>query len=635
MNPIPTRAEQLGSTPKDAKRRLAIVLIAVAPFLVVIVTRAGRAYFPAQDLAVIDLRARDLWSLHPPLTGPWSRVGFAHPGPLFYWLLGIPSALTGGAAWSEIVGAALLQAGAIVASIRLAWRRGGLAFTLLISAMFGLAYLAIRAWGLIAPWNIYVAFPYYPLFLLLAWSVALGEVHRIPWLAVVGTFLVQTHVGYLILVALPVLWVGGHLVGDARSGRLPRQSLRRPLAWTIGWMALLWTPVLVDELFVTGNLGAVYHYLTDSNAPKAGLSTSLGWLAEEFHLLPPWLGGPSRNTVFSFWAVGSSIAWLGIPAALFAIAVVALRRRRSISRRRLVELVGFVTVSALIAMSQITGDQFGYLFEWRIFVAILVVVACAWSVAPWIREHPTIWSAAGALLVGTVMATSAVLAYRVATFPDNLEPSDALLEPMVNRLVRQAPRSGHLLVRADGSTRVGVASTLVNELDRHGIRAGIDPWLDFEYGPGRRLSARDASEIWIVAEEGWQASRLRAIPGGRELASSHALSDHDERELSRIQRTLWHQLRIARADARIAALDNPFFAMIVARQRGIDHQLAERASVLDAKASRAAVCRCVVIGFESTPATRRRLRRLESPPPVRRKRPATPSARHPRDTTNR
>ena len=64
------------------------------PFLVVIVLRAGRSWFPTEDMAVIALRARDVTTGRFPLTGAWSRVGFAHPGPAFYWVLGSASAVT-------------------------------------------------------------------------------------------------------------------------------------------------------------------------------------------------------------------------------------------------------------------------------------------------------------------------------------------------------------------------------------------------------------------------------------------------------------------------------------------------------------------------------------------------------------
>src|SRR6476469_1879429 len=124
------------------------------PFLVVIVLRAGRSWFPTEDMAVIALRARDVTTWRFPLTGAWSRVGFAHPGPAFYWVLGAASAVTGGAPWSLIVAGTVMQILAIGVALRLAWRRGGPPVVLFVALLLTGSYLAIDAWGLIAPWNV-------------------------------------------------------------------------------------------------------------------------------------------------------------------------------------------------------------------------------------------------------------------------------------------------------------------------------------------------------------------------------------------------------------------------------------------------------------------------------------------------
>ena len=216
----------------DAPRVPAIVaviatLAAIAPFLVVIAIRAGHHYVLTQDLAVIDLRARDLFSTHPPLTGPWSREGFAHPGPLYYWVLGAFSGVTAQASWSVLVGGAVVRIAGVVAAARLAWVRGGLALCLLTVGAITAAQVALEPGSLVVPWNIFAALAFYPVFLFLAWSVLLGEVRRLPWLVVVGTFLVQTHIGYGLLLLAPSVWVLVHLVRDRADASRPRAAARR------------------------------------------------------------------------------------------------------------------------------------------------------------------------------------------------------------------------------------------------------------------------------------------------------------------------------------------------------------------------------------------------------------------------
>src|SRR5262245_57976259 len=73
--------------------------VALVPVFVVIAARAGRDYLPIGDLALIDLRVRDVWSRDIPLTGAYSRFGWNHPGPLLSWLMAPLSLVTGRAAW--------------------------------------------------------------------------------------------------------------------------------------------------------------------------------------------------------------------------------------------------------------------------------------------------------------------------------------------------------------------------------------------------------------------------------------------------------------------------------------------------------------------------------------------------------
>src|SRR5665811_846217 len=67
-----------------------LTLACLLPVLVVIATRTGRDYLPVQDLAVMDLRVRDVWSVRIPLVGPYSK-GFNHPGPAYLWLIALPA----------------------------------------------------------------------------------------------------------------------------------------------------------------------------------------------------------------------------------------------------------------------------------------------------------------------------------------------------------------------------------------------------------------------------------------------------------------------------------------------------------------------------------------------------------------
>ncbi len=599
----------------DRARALAyfVTIIALLPYGTVVVTRFAREFLPVQDLAVIALRARDVFSPHPPLTGSWSRIGFAHPGPLFTWLMGVPSALTGGAPWSLIIGAAALHAIAIIVAARLAWARGHLPLVVLVVAGMGFVGLALPAWGLIAPWNIDVALFFFPVFLLLVWSVALGEYHRLPWLAVVTTLLVQSHVGYAPVVALPLLWMAGHLVLDRRSDPEQRRTQRRPLAWSGLWLTLLWLPVLIDQLFVTGNLGATWQSLSDLRSDPAGPATALGWFANEFRWIPRWAGAPDRSVALSGWALPASLLWLAIPAGLLVGSALAVRHRGSRSTQYLVTLISLTTVGGVFAMSRITGDQFAYLFEWRTVIAVFIVATAGVAAMPWIVRRRRIAGVVAACAIGVILISNTALTRRVLTFPRRLDAVEPIAAQLVTAARDSAPHRP-FVIRAVGGQGVGITSTLVNELDRRGVPVRTDPWLDFEYGPQRSARAADSARIWIVTESGWLGARLRSVAGGRVIAASHPLEPADEGELARLQRDMWTQLRRAGASDRIPNLDSPLFGLVVADVDGIDHGKADRITTLNDRAKRHGECRCLVVAFPTDRATLRRIHRFENPP---------------------
>jgi len=372
---------------------------------------------------------------------------------------------------------------------------------------------------------------------------------------------------------------------------------------------VLWIPVLLDQLFVTGNVGAIWSYFTSDRGPAAGFSSAAGWFASEFRLVPPWLGGPLRLSVFTGWATTTTLLWLLVPLAIVVgLVVVARRLPRFDARRELVWLVLVVVASAFVGMSQVTGDRFGYLFEWRRTVAALLVVTAIGLIWSLLRHGRSVLLGGAAILL---VVGVAVLVHRVATFPDALYVSAPLVERVTKAAADDAPH-GPLLIRSEGSEFAGLSSALIDELDRRGDPVRVDPWRDFEYGR-RTLHARDTSRMWLVVEEGWIGSRMDALPGARLVAGADLLSPADERELARLQRSLWRQLRRVRHYEQIGNLDSPIFDFVSAGVRGIDHVAAERLSVLNRRAHARGACRCKVFSYPTDRASLRRLHRFEFP----------------------
>src|SRR5680860_1027242 len=70
-------------------------------------------YAPPSDWALLELRVRDV-GLHEVFTGPYSRFGWFHPGPLVFYLLAVPYRLLGSSSAGLMVGALGINATAAV-----------------------------------------------------------------------------------------------------------------------------------------------------------------------------------------------------------------------------------------------------------------------------------------------------------------------------------------------------------------------------------------------------------------------------------------------------------------------------------------------------------------------------------------
>ena len=315
---------------------MAIALVALLPIIAVLIQRWGRVYIPVGDQATLDLRIRDVWtfSSDTPLTGPWSRFGWNHPGPTMYYLLALFSGVARQRAWASLVGNVLLQGVAVAWIARLSWKSGGLRWMVPWLAVSTLSYWATGPWIFQQLWNPYLPYPFFTLLLLQAWLVGSGQGRRLVGLAFVGSFLVQTHVGY----ALPVLVVSAWalvrlLVGEHRAGR----SMRRWSMWRAPLivLAVVWfVPLVIDTLaHWPGNAVRLVQFSLGlgptAHLPLLGVHRALGYLATEFRWWPPWLGGPDPASPFTSLTAPSSVAFLLVPVVLIGADWAVARWRRA------------------------------------------------------------------------------------------------------------------------------------------------------------------------------------------------------------------------------------------------------------------------------------------------------------------
>ena len=100
------------------------------PFVIAAVVLHGRHWNPVLDMAMTELRVRDVGTRHTPLIGLPGRIGVfpdqgSHPGPLSFYLLAPTYRLAGSSAWGLLAGMIVLNLVAVGLALWLARRRGG------------------------------------------------------------------------------------------------------------------------------------------------------------------------------------------------------------------------------------------------------------------------------------------------------------------------------------------------------------------------------------------------------------------------------------------------------------------------------------------------------------------------------
>ncbi|HEX6166207.1 MAG TPA: hypothetical protein VFZ30_05455, partial [Acidimicrobiales bacterium] len=272
-----------GADPGRARPHRALPLaVALAlggvPLLVALVAMRDPGWFPVLEYAMTELRVRDVASSHPPLVGLTGRIyghGLtgSHPGPISFWALWPVYALLGGSAWALQAATAVLNLAALGTALWIAMRRGGRGLLLGVAAALGLLLLGFGMERLTEPWNPYMPFLWWVVFLLAVWSVLDSDPALLPVAVVAGTFCAQTHVPYIGLVVGMLAFLA--LVLGVQVWRAEGRERRRLLGWGVSSAALLtvlWLPPVMEQRRPgTGNLSVLRENFTHPAEPSVGL----------------------------------------------------------------------------------------------------------------------------------------------------------------------------------------------------------------------------------------------------------------------------------------------------------------------------------------------------------------------------
>jgi hypothetical protein len=495
------------------RRWLTLLTGVVAGVPVIVSTARGvsEGWVPYGDRAVIAARSFDVLTSHSPLVGQysaWSAIlprPMFSPGPMLYWLLAVPAHFMAPAALPIWIG--LVNLGAVVGTVVLARRRGGRPLMFATATVLVLMCRSLPSEAFHDIWNPYASLLPFALLLFLAWSVACGEYRMLPLTVLVASFVVQTHLTFLVptvgmlIVALiglaasrgcvPGRWGRRTALSTSAAARPPaaeRRSLRRWAGAAVALAVVCWIAPLVDQVFhPPGNL----HLIVNAVATRKGtLGASAGWhtVVHAIGIPPWWLRSPvvGAARLFevgprpSFAAQASCVLML---VGLLGVLVVAFRRERedvaSLAAIALVLSFSLGLAAASTPTAALLALTIGYTLWWASPAGMFVWLALAWSVArlSGISLWPT--GARWARLASPVaLATLVVVAIVVAQaqLPDGDHGEYRPFAVVAKRLASVLRHPGTVLVTTDGTTGgFELLAEVVYALKRQGATVLLPP----------------------------------------------------------------------------------------------------------------------------------------------------------------
>ena len=452
---------------------------------------------PWGDQAVIQLSTDRAASLHQ-LLGPYSRFQWAHPGPLYFYVLLVPYKILGGAARDLAVGSVLIAGAAACGTVAAVGHLAGRTATRWAAAL-SLLQLAALGPGVIAEvWNpIAIIVPAGTLIVCCA-ALAAGRWWGLPAAVAVGSFLLQTDIGTGVLViGLIALAL---LVAVLRSRGLPGPVAAGSLGLgVLLWLAPLWQQITGHP----GNLTLLWRFFSASPAHQTWRAALTGVAGA---LWPPLRGRVEAGPP----GLGLSLLVL---AGFVVLSLAAIGRARRAERPEAAWLAGAGLaglVLAVVSAERVTGPLFSYLVAWSSSLALVLLLSLVLSL-----DRP---AAVRARLVG-VLAAAALVATSLVDPPTNIAGGrqvDSLWSQIAPALAPAAPVRLHLASADRWPWQAG----LMVDLTHHGHPVSVDPSWTFLFGdqfePGRNASAADELTVWHQGEG--------TRPAGRQVGSASGVS---------------------------------------------------------------------------------------------------------------
>ncbi|MFZ9481514.1 MAG: hypothetical protein ACO3AV_01360 [Ilumatobacteraceae bacterium] len=570
-----------------------IACAVVLPFLVSVIVLAGQRYAPVLDLAMTEVRVRDVFGRHTPLIGLPGRIGTfpdqgSHPGPLSFYLLAPLYWLVGRSGYGLLFAAATVNAVAALLAVWVVGRRGG---RLLRRSFAGLV-VVLTAWlgmsVLTQPWNPYLPLMPFLLAMVCAWAVLDGDHVMLLPLTVAASLCAQTHVPYL---SLGVVLVGVGLVGAGRRILAGRRSgddvsaQNRSLVAALAVGVALWLPVLVDQWRRDpGNVTMLRRHFLDPPEDPVGMASGLRVVLSR---LDPWqvvsgLAGRGPRWIETVRDLGSGRWQFGaVVLVVWLVSVVVARRLTDRRVARLHVVVGSMLAVAIVSTGRIFGKVWYYLVLWVWVIGLLALLSIVFTLVVALRErsngHPvgrrSMWAVSAAAIAAAVgaLTMSTIDAVRAEPPEPQLSETLAFLADRTALMLRDGVgpaedgAEGTYLVRFRDAAYFGSQSYgLVSELERLGIDARATTTYRVPMTPQRTIDPADtAVTAEVVLVTGSYLEEWRGRVDVVEVAAYDPRTDSEREVFERLRSESIDRLREAGLDDLVEMIDLNLFGLSI------------------------------------------------------------------------
>lgn len=501
--------------------RLRVLALATLSLIVLtlIIAEARRTspMFPVSDEAMTEIYTRHALN-GAQFTGPYSRFGWQHPGPMYFYFL-VPFYVAAG---QRTAG---LNAGALVRNLLMVVTSGWILirrreYAILVSfSLFVLLYARALGDMIASSWNAHVAV--LPL-LALAISAAAAAAGAYVWLPVmvaIGSFALQTHLAVAPVVAVSLTCAVGAPFLQRHLAREARAVLRRWLAASVLVGAALWALPLADAFRNGGgNLGEILRFFAVGTGTSQPLPAAVAGWAEMLTSVVRQTVQVPRGVPFR---PSPSLAALVIAGLeVFVLAVVVIRNRRTRTFRFWLSAIALATSLAAIAASAKVPEE---LNDHQVFwisavgllnASIVVGLSCSRLMRRfWLPDRVSRFAAVALLAyLGLWFTDSGLSALaRVAARSRHPAPEERFVRATttaVGDLLGRQP-SNRVLVHLQPGTW-HLTAGLVLQLYKSGIHASVDSSVAMY---GERFRPRGTEDFAVAILNAEDYSRRAGVPG--------------------------------------------------------------------------------------------------------------------------